>query len=353
MIVSKTPRRLRRYVLQLAAAVCVSALGQQKAHADGGYRLGQGYELGDFNLAGYTNVTAGFPDDGRNSLAIEDVSLFVSGHLSRWVNPFVEAELAHMTLVHGGGLKDDPGDAVFVLERYYNDAYLSDDLTLRLGKMLAPVGAWNLFHAAPLVMSATRPAVTYKNYAAYVEGASFLYGDPGGAGPDVQAYWQPDWEETERSRNINFEEHRQTAGLHLSFPLQLLDTLGFSYQYTEDLQGVSQSLFGVDYQYTVDNLTFRGEGTYSRLRPGNVSLRHDNEAGAYVSASYALDTHWSAYSWYEAFRDREATSAAQDVLLGISYRPVAPVVFKVEYLQNVGGAPVSPTGIFASWAVLF
>ena len=321
--------------------------------AESGYRLGQGYEWGDFNFAGYANVTAGFRDDGKNSLTLEDASLFVSGHISRWINPFVEAELAHITLLHGGGFNDHPGDAVFVLERYYNDAYFSDGLTLRLGKMLTPVGAWNLYHAAPLVMSATRPAVTYKNFAAYVEGASLLYSDPQGTWPDIQLYWQPDWEETEKARNIDFEEHRQTAGIHLSVPLRGIDTLGFSYQYTENLQGVAQSLVGIDYQYTVDRVTFRGEGTYSRLSPGAVALTHDNELGGYFSASYALDKRWSAYSWYEVFRDRMATSAAQDVLLGVSYHPVTSAVFKLEYLQNVGGAPVNPTGLFASWSVLF
>ena len=56
---------------------------------------------------------------------------------------------------NGGCFGVGHGDAVLeaLTERYYNDAYLSDDLTLRFGKMLAPVGAWNLFHAAPLVMS--------------------------------------------------------------------------------------------------------------------------------------------------------------------------------------------------------
>lgn len=317
------------------------------------YQLGQGYNVGPFNLAGYSNVTASFPKKGQDDLAVEDLSLFVSGHVSRWINPFVEAELTHATLLQGGGDQHDDAGTSVVFERYYNDSYLTDSLTARVGKMLAPVGAWNVYHAAPLVLSATRPAVSYRNFAAYIQGTSLLYSDPRQVYPDVQVYWQPDWEETEKSRDISFEQHKMTEGLHVTFPMEQLDKIGFSFQRTIDLQGVSQSLVGLDFQYAVDRFTFQGEATYSHLSPGNVPLARDQEAGAYLSANYALSKTWSTYGWYEAFLDRSAPSAAQDILAGIAYRPISPMVFKVEYLENFGGRPVNPSGLFASWAILF
>lgn len=317
------------------------------------YHLGQGYDIGSFNLAGYSNVTAAFPAGKRDSLAVEDLSLFVTGHLSRWVNPFVEAELTHVTLARTSGDGDrDPG-ASLAIERLYNDAYLTNDLTLRLGKMLAPVGEWNLYHAAPLVLSTTRPAVTYRNFAAYIEGASLLYHDTNEIYPDVQVYWQPDYEESERPRDVRFQQHKMTTGIHIAFPLTPIDTLGVSIQRTTDLQGVSQTLIGGDFSYSLERFTFRGEATYSRLGAGGSPLVHDSETGMYVSASYAVTHSWSAYTWYESFQDRNATSLAQDVLIGMAYRPIDPVVFKLEYLENFGGTPVNPTGLFASWSVLF
>lgn len=317
------------------------------------YHFGQGYDIGSFNLAGYSNVTAAFPAGARDSLALEDLSLFVTGHLSRWINPFVEAELTHVTLARSSGDGDrDPGASI-AIERLYNDAYVTDDLTLRLGKMLAPVGEWNLYHAAPLVLSTTRPAVTYRNFAAYIEGASLLYHDANEIYPDVQVYWQPDYEETERPRDVRFQQHKMTTGIHIAFPLTPIDTLGVSIQRTTDLQGVSQTLIGGDLSYSLDRLTFRGEATYSRLGAGGASLAHDSEIGGYVSTSYAVTHSWSAYTWYEAFQDRNAASLAQDVLVGVAYRPIDPVVFKLEYLENFGGTPVNPTGLFASWSVLF
>lgn len=359
MLILKSSRVFKRRQTEGAIAgiaifiVLTSCLAGGEAKASEAYHLGQGYQIGSFNFAGYSNVTAAFPEGARNSLALEDLSLFVTGHLSRWINPFVEAELTHVTLArHSGDGDRDPGASI-AIERLYNDAYVTDDLTLRLGKMLAPVGEWNLYHAAPLVLSTTRPAVTYRNFAAYIEGASLLYHDANEIYPDVQVYWQPDYEESERPRDVRFQQHKMTTGIHIAFPLTQIDALGVSIQRTTDLQGVSQTLIGGDLSYSVERFTFRGEATYSRLGAGGMPLVHDSETGGYVSASYAVTHKWSAYTWYEAFQDRNTVSLAQDVLVGVAYRPVDPVVFKLEYLENFGGTPVNPTGLFASWSVLF
>jgi hypothetical protein len=48
-----------------------------------------------------------------------------------------------------------------------------------------------------------------------------------------------------------------------------------------------------------------------------------------------------------------AASDAHDLLFGIAYRPHPAIVIKLEYLQNIGGQPVNPTGLFASWSILF
>jgi len=44
--------------------------------------------------------------------------------------------------------------------------------------MLSPVGEWNEIHAAPLVLTTVRPAVTYQNFSEYLTGGSLLYSDP-------------------------------------------------------------------------------------------------------------------------------------------------------------------------------
>lgn len=325
----------------------------QAAEGESAYAFGHGYDLGPFNFAGYANVTAAIPNEGQKALTLEDLSLFATGHISKLLNPFIEAELTHVVIAHSSPSDRNSPDAALAMERYYNDSYLTPDLTLRLGKMLAPVGEWNLIHAAPLVLTSTRPAVTYRNFSAYIRGLSLLYSNAENAFPDVQVYWQPDREESEKPRGISFESYRMAEGIHVSIPISLLDKFGASYQHSADADNVTQSVFGGDFHYTTGKTTFQGEATYSTLSGGGVPRRRDDEWGGYVAASYAFNHHWSAIAWYEAFLKRDENTAAQDALLGLSYRPQSAMTFKLEFVQNFGGPPVNPTGLIASWSILF
>ena len=343
--------------LACALAIVIGATSEaadaQSSDAQSSYQLGHGYDLGPFNLAGYADVVADVPDEGRKAVALDDLSLFVSGHLTPFFNPFVEAELTHLDFVQSGPNHGDRGDGSLVLERLYNDANLTDGLILRLGKMLAPVGEWNTIHAAPLVLTTVRPAATYRNFSEYLTGASLLYSDPEGKLPDIQAYWQPDREFSERPSSIAFDSYKEVEGVHLKFPIALLDQIGVSFQRARDTKDVVQSLIGIDFQYTLAKLTFQGEWTYSDLSGRTLGLVRRSEWGGYVAASYKFAEAWSAYSWYEELSNRASLTAARDLLFGVAYKPDPAIVIKLEYLQNIGGKPVNPTGLFASWSVLF
>jgi hypothetical protein len=348
----KPPRRRGRF-RRLLVIAALSGVAGATAHAQSDYELGHGLDLGPFNFAGYSNLVAKLPDQRQKSLSLDDLSLFVTGHLNRFFNPFVEAELTDLAIIHSGPLEGHRGDGDIVLERLYNDSYLSDSVTLRLGKMLSPVGEWNEIHAAPLVLSAVRPAVTYRNFSEYTTGAYISYSDPASAFPNIQVYWQPTGEFSQRPTTITFHQYRSVEGAHVSLPLGLLDKFGFSFQQSKGTDGVDQSLYGLDFHYTLDKVTLQGEATFSDITNHGTVHARDTEWGVYTAASYALSDKWSIYGWYEGFADRTAPSTAHDLLFGIAYRPQPPIVLRLEYLQNIGGQPVNPTGVFASFAVLF
>jgi hypothetical protein len=344
---------LRRCVLWPLIAALTCCFVGARAEADDGYQLGHGLDLGPLNIAGYSSVSVNLPSQGQKSLALDDLSLFVTGHFNWLLNPFTEAELSSLDILRSGHLVGDRGDGDFVLERVYNDSYLTDSITLRLGKMLTPVGEWNVIHAPPLVLTTVRPAVTYRNFSEYATGASVLYSDPNTSFPELQIYAQPVGELSERPASLTVHQYKQVEGAHVSFPLGLLDKIGVSFQQSKDVHGVDESLYGFDYHYTIDKLTLQGEATYSDISNNGTGLVRDTEWGGYAAASYSLSDQWSAYGWYETFADRSAPSTAHDVLFGIAYRPHPAIVFKLEYLQNISGHPVNPTGVFASWSVLF
>ncbi len=183
----------------------------------------------------------------------------------------------------------DRGNGDFVLERFYNDADLTDSVTLRLGKMLTPVGEWNQIHAAPLVLTTVRPAVTYRNFSEYATGVSVLYSDAATHFPDMQIYWQPSTEFSERPSSIATHQYQGIEGAHVSFPIGLLDKIGFSFQQSKDMNGVDQSLYGLDYHYTVQKLTLEGEATFSDISSNGTRLARDTEWGALRSGLLCID----------------------------------------------------------------
>ncbi|MEA1672910.1 hypothetical protein [Nitrospirillum sp. BR 11163] len=374
------PRLLPRHPAAMVFAATVmaflvanAACGQANVSADDpadSYVLGQGINVGSINLAGYSSLVATLPDQGRKALSLEDLSLYASAHVGAFINPFMEAELTGLNLVpwgKDGGGDNGKGGGYVVLERLYNDIQLPDGFTVRFGKMLAPVGDWNQIHAAPLVLSTVRPAATYRGFSQYATGLSVLYNDPKTRWPDVQVYWQPMDEFSARPDSIVDDHYRLVEGLHVSFPLALLDKVGFSVQRTIDRLGVEQHLAGVDFRYTMGPVTLQGEGVVSTLsQPAGVHATRSLEWSGYVAPSYALDDQWSVYGWYEIYDGRGAASiapaqaagpasdrTAQDILAGFAFRPQPAMVFRLEYLLNVGGPPVNPTGLFASWSVLF
>jgi hypothetical protein len=101
------------------------------------YELGQGLHAGNFYLSGYANIEVIDRFDAPSRLDLDDLSMFAGGHVNQALNPFMEVELSKHSLSRQGGGRTN-GD--WVVERFYNDAILSEHDTLRIGKVLTPLG---------------------------------------------------------------------------------------------------------------------------------------------------------------------------------------------------------------------
>ena len=318
------------------------------------YSLGHGLNVGDFNLAGYASVTADGPLGHRKDVSVDDLSLFVSGHVNDMFNPFMETELANLPILQtpeaDGGLR---GRAV--LERLYNDILISDDITLRGGKMLAPVGEWNSIHAAPLVMTTSRPLATYYGFSEYVTGISMLYTNASLPLPEAQVYWQPAGEFAQRTPDLTVRNYRDVAGAHLNWPFGLTDKIGASVQHsTIESSGDHQFVGGVNGNYKIGPLSFESEATYSSIEKQPSESTHPTEWGGYVLGAYALSQEVSLFAWYEVFRTRYDITQSQDILLGASWHSSPWVVWKLEYVGSIGGpTDTNLTGFYGSLSVLF
>ncbi len=318
------------------------------------YRLGQGLWIGKLNLAGYLTVEGEAARGEDAKLIIDDLSLFVQGRFNRWINPFLEAEAAGVPLVtenHGlfQGEKSD-----IVLERFYNDIVIDDRWSLRLGKALTPVGEWNGIHAGPLVETTSRPLTTFRGFSEFYSGAALLYEAANERLPDLTIYWQPGGELASNPEAVPGRLFHDMAGINLSWHWGLGNTLGLSYQRARVAKtSERQQLLGVNFHFARGPFALLSEFTYLRLHRPLLARVRRNEIGLYVQGQWHLGEEWSLVSRFEVYRDRDVLRTARNVVVGISWRPRPPIVWKIEYLDRWGGFLDIRTGVRGSFNILF
>lgn len=351
-------------LLRRSASLAVLAVALTLPVYASDYHLGEGYNIGSLNVSGYSNVVAEFPNKGISALTIDDFSIFLSGRFNRWFNPFVEFELSNAPLFTESSGFFERGTPRMVLERAYNDFLLTPEWTFRLGKMLSPVGEWNQIHAAPLVWTTVRPLTTYYNFSEFTSGMSLLYNDPDGHLPDVQIYYQPSDNIVREPRSVKRFQYRNVGGFNLAFTNDLQKRLGLSMQHAENSDTEeAQWLASMDGRISFGSLTLESQWTRTWVgKPdtsspwsSNPGLQHPqrNEWGGYVQAIYGLDEHWNLVTRGETFQSRYANNSSEHWLVGVVYRPVSAISWKVEYVETSGAQLDISRGLYASMAVLF
>jgi hypothetical protein len=342
------------YIVKKSALALFLAAPMATSAWAGDYHLGEGYSVGKVNIAGYVNLVAEHPAGGKTELVGDDISLFIGARFNKYVNPFFEAELSNATIWRQHSSLFANSHPEFVLERLYNDSHLSDNLSLRAGKMLTPVGEWNGIHAAPLVATTTRPMTTRRSFPEYTSGLALNYTPTNGALPEIQAYWQPGLEWAPRPRTLAARDYRNIAGLHLNWSSELTDKIGLSLQHGDVANfNESQALLGLNARKTVGPFQLETEATITQISGQNRARLRDREWGAYVLGSYALDERWSLLARYEHFSDRNAAQGSRNALLGLSWRSNPAVVWKLEYVKQSGARLDISTGLVGSISVLF
>ena len=344
-------RLLLFYFLQMGWIFITS--GQADA-----YELGQGLHLDNYFLSGYSNLEIVDRFDVPSRLDLDDLSLFASGRISQWINPFTEVELSKHTLIRQGGGAVH-GDVI--VERFYDEIQYSEQNEFRIGKILTPLGDWNLVHAAPLIPIITRPYTTALGFDGYMSGINWLYEPENDAIPDLQLYWQPDTEFFKRPASQTTRHFRNITGGHLNLPLGLMDKIGASFQHGQLIEtGETYTLYGANANKSFGKLKLASEAITSRFSgsvlPGAAPRIHDNEAGIFVLADYAITPQWHGILEGEHYQDHAVDQASRSTSVSVAYKPSVPVIWKMEYIHQAGvSASIAPihTGLKASLSVLF
>jgi len=323
-----------------------------------GYVLGQGWQSGNYYFSGYTNIEVVDRFDAPTRLDLDDLSLFAGGRINQWANPFMEVELSKHTLIQQGGGSVD-GD--IIIERFYNDAIVSENDTLRVGKILTPLGDWNLVHAAPLIPIITRPYTTARGFDAYMSGISWMHDPESGVVSDLQLYWQPDNEWFKRPTSQTLRNFRNVLGGHINMPLGLVDKIGASFQQGQLIEtGETFTLYGFNANKSFGKLKLESEAITAHFSgavlPGATPRVHDRESGIFVLADYTVTSQWHGILEWERYQDHTVNMPSRNTLIAVAYKPVVPMVWKLEYIHQAGvSASIAPirTGLKASFSLLF
>lgn len=344
---------MRVFIFFNIFAIALSMASMSATAADdtgSAYRLGSGYPVGETGLriGGYANAKINAPRAASSYFEITDLSLFLTWDNGSRLRFFSELEGGD---VLRGGEHQALGvqDAHFELERFYFDALVNNNLTVRLGKFLTPIGQWNLIHAAPLVWTTSRPVATENLFSTHASGL-MLHGSIFVANRQLEYSMYGDATDSidpHRSK----EPFENTLGGHVRYFLN--DTLQIGASFANFALNNGQStryyLSGLDVKWSYRKLELSSEVVY---RTGDHANIKNTWQGFTQSVIPIFSQHWFVVGRYEFF-DQLLDKTGQVGVLGLAYRPLPPVVWKLEYRLGTHNEILAPDGLSASFAILF
>ncbi len=308
--------------------------------------------MDSINLSGYANFAISAPNRKPTSVELDDLSLFVSGKFNRWLNPFLEAEAYSMPLWESGnGWQFN--NAHLVIERIYNDIQVTDEDTLRVGKMLASINHWNIVHAAPLVWTTNRPITSTYSRADYITGLQWRHDFDALSGHALELYVQPAQDFNHKTLDEHERQYDTVAGARWILNEDLDYYVGVAFQHANVMHSdeIRESI-GIDGNWQHQWFELESELLFTYI-DSKEQHAHDNDWGGYIQMVVPVVDKFSVVTRYEHFEFEDKIQATNTGLAGVVYRPVPSLSFKLAWQQTEGSVFHNQTGLYSSIAVLF
>lgn len=357
-------RRKHFFFAIALAAIALPALATAAGPLAGAtYTLGRGLTLPawDFTLSGYTSLVARNPEHADASLDLRDLSFFAIWRPApRW-QLFTEFEVEHLLVLDDTGLQQD--DIELAVERLYVDYALTPGATVRVGRYLTPFGRWNQIHADPLVWTVSRPLVTQLAIPDHGSGGAVLGSRMLGAGALDWIAWFDDSEDFDpKYGDADFEDfedlsapgltnnfHRAAGGQLRWHLLEDRAELAASYAGFEFADsGELVHAVGIDGLLRWRRLELSGEAAWR----DNGALGNGDDWGAFTQVVVRLVGQVYGISRGEYYRSGLLDRATSRVTLGLGWRPLPPLNFKLEYGAG-DDRELTPDGVQLSFSMLF
>ena len=341
------------------------------------YRVGRGLTFGNtgLHLGGFATLELDRAESEPGELLLEGVNFLVLYEPLPRLRVFSEIELGELFLIDLGGAPNR-ADPVVDVDRLWAELRISDELAVKVGQFLTPIGRWNQVPAEAFVWTTSEPVIVDFGFedlttGAQVSGAVFegdhelawrLYGRFADA-------FEINRDEKDADHSIGARAQLGSALGDWSFGLS---AAGF------DRGGRWDSLVGTDavVRYGPFELTFEAEATFGRrllaeLEPRGDEGEDDGEDEAAASADPARGRVeadlWGAYvqgvyeivpTLYAVARYEHVDFAGPDHAvdlgdLGLAWTPLPYLFLKADYRFVDRPTDDIRRGVHASISVLF
>ena len=326
---------------------------------DKAYQLGRGYPLGDSGLAlgGYASSHIEALGKSPASFSLSNISLFVTWDNGGKLRFFSETEGENVLNV-GGKRTLSSSVANLHIERLYIDYLATNSLSVRIGKILTPVGQWNLIHVDPLVWTTSRPVATTNLFSDYATGL-MLQGNVLVDERLLEYSVYSDYSSALDPTRTDTPAFDNAQGLRLRYHVHDGLQLGLSYADFAliDRANFRNHLAGLDLSWSSSRrYALNSEIVY---RNNAAEINRNAWQGYFqgvapIGSSLYLVGRYEFFDWEKNRYDHSASkSLGQAEVIGIAYRPQPPLVFKLEYRTGHNNQELAPDGLFASCSVLF
>lgn len=246
----RSPARLWRWILGLLVVLstlsAASVLAQDEPTAEPAeigespifsagpfqYRPGRGLRVGSTGLVigGFTNIKAETTPDGGGEFSLDTLNFFFI--FDRFTRFRAVADLQLKDIFTADGDRAGTHDFAFDVRRLFGDYTVSDQLHLRAGTFLTPVGYWNLILAPPLTWTTELPLIVEETFFQQTTTGVMLHGSTplvrGRFGYSLFSQFLNPLED-----DPDLKPPKNTAGVRLTYESGLTWSAGLTYHAAE------------------------------------------------------------------------------------------------------------------------
>ncbi len=193
------------------------------------YRPGRGAQIGATGLVvgGFTNAKVEDAEDSGAEFALDSLNVFFI--FDRFPRFRFVAELEMKDIFVTNGEHTGAQDFAFDVRRLFGDFSITDELRVRAGTFLTPVGYWNLILAPPLTWTTEPPVIVEETFFQQTTTGVMLHGSTeAGSGQLNYSLFSQFLKPIAEDPDLRPPNY--TAGARLTYDFSPASTVGATYQ---------------------------------------------------------------------------------------------------------------------------